>query len=108
MTTLLKLMEEYGGNGFVLISDGNGAIGPSWIEWDEDIAKEFGDTKMGEVSTVSSAYEGDDKDETVMDVTKYVINDYATDNMFASVWIEDDNRDAPYHAVNPYHYRIIF
>lgn len=102
------LMEEYGGNGFLMVSEGNGAIGPSWIEWDEDIAAVFGDTEMNEVSTESSAYEDDDKDETVMDVTKYVIPDYVTDNMFASVWIEDDNREAPYRASNPYRYRIIF
>ena len=109
MTTLSNLINKYGGNGYIRIDDGNGSAGPSWIEWDEDITAEYGDTEMAEVEKNTLAYGDTEREETLIQVATYVIPDYTTDElMFVSDWIEDDNRNYPYQAVNPYRYRIIF
>ena len=82
-----------------------------WIEWDDEIKKELGKIKMLPVSATDHAYEDEsDDDSTVEHEAKYVINDYSCDNntMYASAWIEDDDRNAPYQATNPYRYRLIF
>ncbi len=110
MSTLRELVDQYGANGFILIDDGNGSAGPSWIEWDEEMDEAYGDTEMSAAKASDLAYAGqnDDNTDTLDKVAKYVVRDYSSDEMYASEWIEDDDRNAPYQAQNPYSYRIIF
>lgn len=110
MTTLSNLMDEYGGNGYIRIDSGNGAAGPSWIEWNSGIEAICGDIEMQEQNDEATAYgeEDDEKETTLLQIVRYVIPDYASDTIFASEWVEDDNRNYPYRADNPYRYRIIF
>jgi len=106
-TTLRELVEEYGANGFVLIDAGNGAAGPAWITWDEEIDDEYGDTEMVEIAPTARAYEDEEKSETILNVAKDIISGYTQDaSMYASEWIEDDDRN--YEATNPWRYRLLF
>ena len=43
---LATLIDRYGANGVIRIDAGNGSAGPAWIEWDNEIKKEFGKIKM--------------------------------------------------------------
>lgn len=107
---LSTLIDRYGANGVIRIDAGNGSAGPAWIEWDKEIAKEIGKVKMIPVAATSKAYEDDDDNSTIEHEAKYVIPDYSCDDntMYASEWIEHDDRNAPYQATNPYRYRLIF
>lgn len=110
---LSTLIDRYGANGFIRIDAGNGSAGPAWIEWDNKINKEFGKIKMLPINKNHNVYSdgGDDNhSQSALNVAKHVIRDYSCDDntMYASEWIEDDDRNAPYQAQNPYRYRLIF
>ena len=110
---LSTLIDRYGANGVIRIDAGNGSAGPAWIEWDDEIKKEFGKIKMLPINKNHNVYSdgGDDNhSQSALNVAKYVIRDYSCDDntMYASEWIEDDDRNAPYQATNPYRYRLIF
>lgn len=109
--TLRDLINEHGANGVIRIDAGNGSAGPMWADWDDDIDSEYGDIVMHEVDKNYNAYtDGDDNHtSSFLQVAHYVVPDYTTDDtMYASDWIEDDDRNAPYRATNPYRYRLIF
>jgi len=110
---LATLIDRYGANGVIRIDAGNGSAGPAWIEWDDEIKKEFGNIKMLPINKNHNVYSGggdDNHSQSALNVAKYVIRDYSCDDntMYASEWIEDDDRNAPYQAQNPYRYRLIF
>lgn len=94
--TLRDLVNEYGANGVIRIDAGNGSAGPCFLPWDE-VADDLGDTEM--VPIADAALDNDAR--LVMDDETYVV-------IYASDWIEDDDRNAPYQASNPWRYRIIF
>lgn len=109
--TLRELIDEYGANGVIQIDEGNGSAGPAWIEWDEDASEQYGDTEMHKISKNYNAYAGggySEHTDSFLQVARYVLNDYDTDVLYASDWIDDDERNAPYQATNPYRYRLIF
>lgn len=108
---LSTLIDRYGANGVIRIDAGNGSAGPAWIEWDKEIAKKIGKIKMIPQNRNINAYQAtDNQSQSLLQVARYVISDYSCDNntMYASEWIEDDDRNAPYQAINPYRYRLIF
>jgi hypothetical protein len=106
---LSTLIDRYGANGVIRIDAGNGSAGPVWIEWGDEMKKEIGKIKMIPVNPTDRAYEDGDIDDTIEQEAKRVIPDYSYDpTMYASEWIEDDGRNAPYQAQNPYRYRLIF
>jgi hypothetical protein len=109
---LSTLIDRYGANGVIRIDAGNGSAGPAWIEWDDEIKKEFGNIKMLPINKNHNVYSGggdDNHSQSALNVARHVIRDYSCDNtMYASAWIEDDDRNAPYQATNPYRYRLIF
>lgn len=110
---LATLIDRYGANGVIRIDAGNGSAGPAWIEWDDEIKKEFGNIKMLPINKNHNVYSGggdDNHSQSALNVAKYVIRDYSCDDntMYTSAWIEDDDRNAPYQATNPYRYRLIF
>lgn len=95
--TLRELVDEYGANGVIRIDAGNGSAGPMWIEWDDETDEQIGDVEMIPVNDP----EMDSDARLVMDDPTYHAE-------YASEWIEDDDRNAPYRATNPYRYRLIF
>jgi len=108
---LATLIDRYGATGVIRIDAGNGSAGPAWIEWDDEIKKEFGKIKMLPINTHQNVYSdgGDDnQSQSALNVARHVIRDYSCNTMYASAWIEDDDRNAPYQATNPYRYRLIF
>lgn len=110
---LSTLIDRYGANGVIRIDAGNGSAGPAWIEWDNETKKEFGKIKMLPINKNHNVYSGggdDNHSQSALNVAKHVIRDYSCDDntMYASEWIEDDDRNAPYQAQNPYRYRLIF
>ena len=106
--TLRELIEEYGANGVIRIDAGNGSAGPAWIEWDKEMDQILGGIVMTTADPQGLAYEDADNADTIADEALQVVSDYSCDEMWASDWIEDDNRNAPYRASNPYRYRLIF
>lgn len=106
--TLRELMGEYGANGVIRIDAGNGSAGPAWIDWDDEMDQALGDVVMMPANPTDRAYEDNDCNDTIRDEAQYVVSDYDSDEVWASNWIEDDNRNAPHRATNPYRYRLIF
>jgi len=94
--TLQDLIDEYGGNGFVVDDKGNGSAGPTWAVWDEDVLSICGDIPMARTF-----------DEEIKEIARLVIEpaeDYGGDEMYVSPWI----RDPEDKGSNPYMFRIIF
>lgn len=106
--TLRDLINEHGANGVIRIDDGNGSAGPMWVDWDDDTDAMLGDTEMTLTPSNTLAYNDPDNSETIADEADYVSPGYDDVTMYVSDWIEDDDRNAPYQASNPYHYRLIF
>jgi len=110
--TLRELIDQYGANGVIRIDAGNGSAGPAWIDWEEDIDNLIGGTIMSKENKNKNAYQEDcEIKQSLLQVVKHVIHDYAVDDdntLYVSAWIEDDLRNAPYQATNPYRYRLIF
>jgi len=94
MTTLSELVGEYGANGFIMNDAGNGSAGPSWVEWDEKIADEYGDTEMFV-----------NPDKNIKKTAQYVIGGYDSDEIYTSEWF---NADKDPGATNPFRQQIIF
>lgn len=117
---LKDLVEEYGANGFIYLDDGNGSVGEHFIYWDEMVTNKngkevpasriFGNIRMFKHPKTAKAFKGSDPDKkiTLLKIVKSVIKDYDSETLFASDWIEDDDRNYPYQATNPYRFRIIF
>lgn len=55
---LRDLIDEFGATGVIRIDAGNGSAGPTWIEWDDNMDIELGDTLMYPVNPSDRAYEG--------------------------------------------------
>jgi hypothetical protein len=110
--TLRELVNESGANGIIRIDAGNGSAGPMWIGWDDAIDAAIGGTEMLRVNRNYNAYDngGDDNHiQTFYQAARQVVPDYdGKSPLWASDWIEEDDRNAPYRATNPYRYRLIF
>ncbi len=117
MKKLRDLLEEYGANGVIYVDDGNGSAGPSFIACGPDASDEDNegrehlmDISMTLTPATDRCYDAASSAETIGDVARDVLPDYNIEagKLWASDWIEDDERNAPYQAANPYRYRLIF
>jgi len=108
--TLQDLIDEHGATGVIRIDAGNGSAGPVWVEWDDDTARDMGDVEMTRVAATDPAYEDADVTDTILDAMRDVLGKEhdGGGEIYASEWIEDDDRNYPYQATNPYRYRLIF
>jgi hypothetical protein len=102
--TVRDLMEEYDGNGFVIIDAGNGCAGPMWMQWYDGVASEYGAIEMFAQAATDPAYPDWASTDTLLDVCHMVIGKHYTSDglIYASDWIVTGSGD------NPYRYRIIF
>lgn len=101
--TLRQLVAEYGANEVLRIDAGNGCAGTMWLDWDTDLDDQLGDTPM----SLASPHEVDNCDSIaiLLSIEGGVRRD---EPIYTSEWIEDDERNAPYQASNPYRYRLLF
>lgn len=100
--TLREIVNTYGAEGIVMMDDGNGSGGPSYTEWTPEIDYAYGDTEMLPV------VEGSNDAREINEAARSVTDDQRYTALYVSEWIEDDGRNAPYRASNPYRYRVIF
>lgn len=55
MLTLNELINEYNATGAVVEDAGNGCIGAHWLDWDDDIAADYGNVVLHRVPAFRAA-----------------------------------------------------